>query len=77
MGTMITEKMKEEILMLCSHLAYNDAVTAYDIMRIIKEGAGDDYSYHQLLGILYKYGKMEGIRLERERKKALANPKIS
>ncbi len=74
MGTMITEKMKEEILMLCSHLAYNDAVTAYDIMRIIKEGAGDDYSYHQLLGILYKYGKMEGIRLERERKKALANP---
>lgn len=74
MATMVNEKMKEDIIMLCSHLACNDAVTAYDIMEIIKEGAGDDYSYYQLLGILYKYGKMEGIRLERERKKALANP---
>lgn len=74
METMVNEKMKEDIIMLCSHLACNDAVTAYDIMEIIKEGAGDDYSYYQLLGILYKYGKMEGIRLERERKKALANP---
>ena len=32
---MITEEMKEEILMLCGTLTYNDGLTAYEITKII------------------------------------------
>lgn len=71
----ITEKIEEDIKMLCSHLAYNDTVIAHEIIKIIDKYTDNKCSYFQLLGALYKYGKMEGVRLERERKKALANIK--
>lgn len=71
----ITEKIEEDIKMLCSHLACNDAVIAHEIIKIIDKYTDNKCSYFQLLGTLYKYGKMEGVRLERERKKALANIK--
>lgn len=73
----ITEKIEEDIKMLCSHLAYNDTVVAHEIIKIIDKYTDNKCSYFQLLGILYKYGKMEGVRLERERKKALANNKLA
>lgn len=59
---MITEEMKEEILMLCGTLTYNDGLTAYEITKIIDNNTSDECSYWQLLGVLYKYGKIQGIR---------------
>lgn len=50
-------------------------VIAHEIIKIIDKYTDNECSYFQLLGTLYKYGKMEGVRLERERKKALANIK--
>ncbi len=66
---MITEKMKEEILMLYDTLDYNDGLTAYEITKIIDNNTSDECSYWQLLGVLYKYGKMQGIRQERAKRK--------
>ena len=72
----ITEKIEEDIKMLCSHLAYNDAVITHEITKIIDNNTSDECPYWQLLGVLYKYGKTQGIREERaKRKKALANIK--
>ena len=59
---MITEEMKEEILMLCGTLTYNDGLTAYEITKIIDNNTSDECSYWQLLGVLYKYGKIQCIR---------------
>lgn len=61
--------MKEEILMLCGTLTYNDGLTAYEITKIIDNNTSDECSYLQLLGVLYKYGKMQGIREERAKRK--------
>ena len=66
---MITEEMKEEILMLCGTLTYNDGLTAYEITKIIDNNTSDECSYWQLLGVLYKYGKIQGIREERAKRK--------
>lgn len=78
METIITEEMKEEILMLCGALTYNDGLTAYEITKIIDNNTIDECPYCQLLGVLYKYGKIQGIREERaKRKKALANKKLT
>ena len=66
---MVTEKMKEEILMLYDTLDYNDGLTAYEITKIIDNNTSDECSYWQLLGVLYKYGKMQGIRQERAKRK--------
>ena len=66
---MITEEMKEEILMLCGTLTYNDGLTAYEITKIIDNNTSDECSYWQLLGVLYKYGKIQGIREEHAKRK--------
>ena len=76
MGTMITEKMKEEILMLKSIATLREATLAGEIAKLNGlEHIAKDFSVLILLGCIYKYGKIQGIREEREkRKKALANP---
>ena len=67
---LITEEMKEEIKRICSHLAYNDAVIAHEIIKIIDKYTDNECSYFQLLGTLYKYGKIQGIREERAKRNA-------
>ena len=79
METMVTEKMKEEILMLESITTLGETALAGEIAKLNGlEHITKDFSVLILLGCIYKYGKIQGIREERaKRKKALANPKIS
>lgn len=79
METIINEEMKEEILKIRGIATYSDAIIACEIAK--KEGLTyltKDCDIFCLLGRIYKYGKIQGIREERaKRKKALANNKLT
>lgn len=67
---MIDEKMKEEINKLDSITTYDDTILAGEIANI--KGLNHiekDWKVFCLLGQLYRYGKMQGIREERAKKK--------
>lgn len=73
METIITEEMKEEIMELGRAAKIHDIYVA---IQVRNELSIKNFPIECLLGCIYKYGKIQGIREERaKRKKALANIK--
>lgn len=66
---MITKEMKEEILKLKSIATYSDVLFGREIAKEIGfNDITEDMLY--ILGCIYKYGKIQGIREERAKRKA-------
>ncbi len=78
---MITEEMKKEILKLDAITSLEETMFTGEIAKL--NGLGHitkDWEVFSLLGRIYKYGKIQGIRQERAKKKnkkALANSKLA
>lgn len=79
METIITEEMKEEILKLGIITTLKETMLTGGIAKLNGlEYLTKDWEVFSLLGCIYKYGKIQGIREERaKRKKALANKKLT